>query len=144
MKSGGYVLICSTVLAAACTQSADNGSANLAASNTAAPVKKHAYCFFKDDEMKGWKASRDRHGDITVAGEAHVKDPRYKATITKVEVGPKKVIVIPTITENDTGYATNDNWWHVSIVAPNSASLNEAEVQCGDKSVAVLEVPAKV
>lgn len=144
MKRNMLVLVSTVALLSACGQQADESSSNIAVANSAAPAKKHAYCFFKDDEMKGWKVSRDRHGDISVDGQAHVKDPRYKASFGNVEVGPKTVIVVPTITQNDTGYATADNWWHVGIVAPNSASLNEARVQCGDKIVADLQVPPKV
>lgn len=143
MKRALFILIGSTAVLAGCGQSAGNGTANVAAANTSQPEKKPAYCFFKDDEMKGWTASRDKDGNITIKGKAHVNDPRYKATVGQVAVGPKKVIIFPTITTNDTGYATPDNWWDVTETAPNTASLNEAAVQCGDKTVADLQVPPK-
>lgn len=137
------ILIGGSVILAGCGRSANGNSTNEASANVAQPEKKHSYCFFKDDELRGWKVSRDPHGDISVEGEAHVKDPRYKASFGTVEVGPKKVILVPTIAQNDTGYATPDDWWHLGAVVPNSASVNEASVECGDKVVADLEVPPK-
>lgn len=142
MKHVWYILVGGAMVVTSCGQSAIQDSTNEAA-KVAQPEKKHAYCFFKDAEMKGWKASRDRHGDITVDGEAHVKDPRYKALFGKVAVGPKKAILDLTISQNDLGYAMRDDWWHVGVVVPNSASLNEATVECGDKIVADLQVPPK-
>jgi len=143
MKRSLCILIGSSVILAGCQRSTDGSGANEVSANVAQPAKKPAYCFFKDDELKGWKVSRDGHGDISVEGEAHVKDPRYKASFGKTETGPKKAIVVPTISQNDTGYATPDNWWHVGAVVPNSASLNEVSVECGDKVIADLQLPPK-
>lgn len=139
---GLFILIGSTAVLAGCGQSSQNVAGNEAAANTAQPEKKPAYCFFKDDEMKGWTASRDKDGNITVKGKAHVKDPRYKAVVGQVATGPKKVIIFPTITTNS-GYAQADDWWEISETVPNTAALNEAAVQCGDKTVADLQVPPK-
>lgn len=143
MKVCELVLIGGMLPLAACGQQTDNGASNVAASNTAAQQTKHAYCFFKDDEMKGWTAVRESDGSIKVEGKAHVKDPRYKATISQSAIGPKKVIINPTIGTNDTGYAKPDDWWDLSVTVPNTASLTEAVVQCGDKTVADLQVPLK-
>jgi hypothetical protein len=143
MKRSLLILVGSTSLLAGCGQSSNNVSTNEAAANAAQPEKKPAYCFFKDDEMKDWKASRNSLGNIRIEGKAHVKDPRYKATVGQWAVGPKKVIIFPTITTNDTGYAKPDNWWDVGVGVPNTASLNEAVVQCGDKIVADIQVPPK-
>lgn len=137
-----FILIGSTFVLAGCGQSSQNASANEAAANVAQPENKPAYCFFKDDEMKGWTASRDKDGNITIKGKAHVKDPRYKAVVGQVATGPKKVIIFPSITTN-TGYAQPDDWWDLSETAPNTASLNEAAVQCGGKTIADLQVPPK-
>lgn len=134
------VLISAALVVAGCSQSAETNATNVAASNASALAKKHAYCFFKDDEMKGWTASREPDGNIRINGKAHVKDPRYKAVIAQWAVGPKKVIVSPSITTNDTGYAKPDDWWDVTAAVPKTASLNAAEVQCGDKVVADLQV----
>ncbi|HEV2595459.1 MAG TPA: hypothetical protein VGU01_09705 [Sphingomicrobium sp.] len=143
MKRSVCILIGSSVILAGCGPSSNGSAANEASGNAVKPPKKPAYCFFKDDELKGWKISRDRNGDITVEGQAHVQDPRYKASFGKIEVGPRKAILVPTIVQNDTGYATPDNWWHVGATSPNSALLNEASVECGDKVVADLQLPPK-
>jgi hypothetical protein len=143
MKRGLCILIGSSLVLAGCGRSADGNGANEASATLAKPEKKPSYCFFKDDELKGWKASRDEHGDIKVEGDGHVADPRYKAAFGKTETGPKKAILVPTISQNDTGYATADNWWHLAATVPNSASLNEASVECGGKVVADLQVPPK-
>ncbi|HZU51087.1 MAG TPA: hypothetical protein VE968_04350 [Sphingomicrobium sp.] len=137
------ILVSSSILLASCGRSENQPTNNGAAANAAQAEKPHAYCFFKDEEMKGWTAKRDQHGDISVDGEAHVADPRYKASFSKVAVGPKKAIFELTISQNDLGYAMRDNWWHVGLIAPNSASLTEATVQCGDKLVADLKLPPK-
>jgi hypothetical protein len=143
MKRIVWVLVGSAALLAGCNRSADNSSANQAATNSAQPVKKPAYCFFKDDEMKGWAAARDKDGNVTVKGKAHVKDPRYKAAMGEPEVGPKMAILSPSIAQNDTGYAAADDWWDLSATIPNSAAVAEVQVQCGDKTVADLQVPPK-
>jgi hypothetical protein len=138
-----FMLLIGVSALGACGQSADNSSANQAGANSAQPAKKPAYCFFKDDEMKGWAASRDKDGNIAIKGKAHVKDPRYKASFGQVSTQAKMAILSPTISQNDTGYATADNWWDLTTTVPNSASLTEVQVQCGDKTVADLQVPPK-
>ena len=143
MKASLLVVACSAASLAACSQPAENNSSNAAAANSAVAEKKQAYCFFKDDEMTSWKASRDADGNIRVEGKAHVKDPRYKAVVGQVAVGPKKVMISPTITTNDTGYAQPDDWWPISVGVPNTAALSEAVVQCGDKTVADLQLPPR-
>ncbi|HEX8840391.1 MAG TPA: hypothetical protein VF750_07980 [Sphingomicrobium sp.] len=137
------ILIGSTALLAGCGQSSDNGAANEAAANAAQPAKKPAYCFFKPEEMKGWAAARDKDGNITVKGKAHVKDPRYKPVFGEPVTGADGVTLSPTISQNDTGYATPDNWWDVTTTVPNSASVGRVQVTCGGKTVADLQVPAK-
>ena len=143
MKRSMHILAGSAALVAGCNQSAGNSSANDAAANNAPPAPKPAYCFFKDEEMKGWSATRNKDGNITVKGKAHVKDPRYKALFGEPVVGPKSATLSPTIGQNDTGYATADNWWDLSATLPNSAGLAEVQVQCGGKTVADLQVAPK-
>lgn len=143
MKRVMCMLIGSTALLAGCGQSTDNTAANEAAANAAQPKKKPAYCFFKDEEMKGWSASRGKDGNITVKGKAHVKDPRYKPVFGEPLAGPNGTVLSPTITQNDTGYATADNWWDLSTTLPNSVSITAVQVECGGKTVADLQVPAK-
>lgn len=127
-----------------CGQSAnDDGAANQAAARAVQPKKKPAYCFFKDSETKGWAASRDKDGNITVKGKAFRLDPRYKALLGPPKVTGTTVEVAPTIAVNDTGYAAPENWWDVKATVPNSAAVDTVTVRCGDKTVAELKVPAK-
>jgi hypothetical protein len=143
MRLSSCILAAGVALLAGCNQSDTNSSANEAAANRAQPARKHAYCFFKDEEMKGWAASRGGDGNITVKGKAHVKDPRYKPQFGEPTVASNIATLSPTIGQNDTGYATADNWWDVSATVPNSSAVTEVKVECGDKTVADLQVPPK-
>jgi len=125
---------------AACSQSGEEAAVKEGA-NEAQP-RKPAHCFFKDDELKGFAASRDKDGNIAVKGKAHVKDPRYKAQFGPAETNGSKAVLAPTIGQND-GYAAPDDTWDISATIPNSAAVTSVEVQCGGKTVAALEVPAK-
>jgi hypothetical protein len=136
------LLLAGTAALVACGQSGENTATNQTAA-ASKPVEKPPYCFFKDSETKGWTASREANGSIRIKGKAFRLDARYKAVIGKVAVGPAKVIVWPTIEQNDTGYGAPDNWWDVETVVPSSAALDTAEVHCGDKTIAVLKVPPK-
>ncbi|MFL6725744.1 MAG: hypothetical protein ACJ8FS_04415 [Sphingomicrobium sp.] len=127
-------------LVASCGQSSDNVPAKQAA---AQPKKKPAYCFFKDEETKGWKASRDKQGNITVKGKAHVKDPRYKAVLGTPTISGTSAQIAPSISQNDTGYAALDDWWELNATIPDSAAITTVTVDCGAKTLAELKVPAK-
>jgi hypothetical protein len=125
----------------ACGQSNDTSPTNQTA--VAQPKKKPAYCFFKDDELKGWTAKRGKDGNITVTGKAHVKDPRYKPMLNPATVSGTSAEITPTIGQNDTGYGAQDDTWGVSVTIPNSAAVTTVMVTCGDKTAATLTVPAK-
>lgn len=129
-------------LLTACGQSTDNApqQVNQAA---AQPKKAPAYCFFKEDELKGWTAKRGKDGNIDVKGKAHVKDPRYKAVLNPATVSGTSAELTPTIGQNDTGYGAVDDTWDLSATIPNSAGVTTVTVTCGDKAVASLNVPAK-
>ena len=143
MKRVLCILVGSSALLAGCGQSSENSAANEAAANAAQPAKKNSYCFFKPEEMKDWAAARGKDGNITVNGKAHVKDPRYKPVFGEPVTGPDGVTLSPTISQNDTGYATADNWWDVTATLPNSAAVGRVQVTCGGKTVADLQVPPK-
>ncbi len=135
----GDILLGVAVLLASCDQAANNSASNVAA-NLSAPKRKHAaYCFFKDEETKGWKAALDKSGNVTVSGKAHVKDARYKAELGQPEVAGTSAELRPTIAPN-TGYASPDNWWDVSLTIPNSTAVTNVAVRCGRKTVAELTV----
>lgn len=128
------------VMLASCGQSSDNSTAGQSAQQ---PKKKPAYCFFKDEELKGWTVSRDKDGNITLKGKAHVKDPRYIAVLGQPSINGAIAEVAPSIGQNDTGYGAVDDWWDLSTTIPSSAGLNKVIVRCGNKAVATLEVMQK-
>ncbi len=112
-----------------------------AAANVAASKPKHGtYCFFKDEEAKGWKTSLDPKGNVTVAGKMHVKDARYKAELGQPEVAGTRAELWPTLVVNDTGYASPDSWWDVRFTIPNSAAVTVVAIRCGSKTKAELTV----
>lgn len=138
-----WLIVGTAGLLASCGQSAsDSTAANQAAANAAAK-KKPAFCFFKDEEMKGWAATRGKDGNIALKGKAHVKDSRYKAVFGPPEISGDTAIIAPTIVLNDTGFATVDNWWAIKAALPDSAAISKVTINCGAKTVSELTVPAK-
>lgn len=129
----------------ACGQSSDNGAGGNAAANEAAAAKpeRAPYCFFKDKEMKDWKASVAKDGNVVVTGEAYRSDSRYIAEIGKMEVTGTTATVRPTINPNTTGFGAKDNWWDIRQAIPSSTAVETVLVKCGDKTVATLAVPRK-
>ena len=128
----------------ACGQSSDEAAANNAAANAAAPEKpRPAYCFFKDEETKGWAAKADKDGNVVVTGKAYREDARYKALLSPATVSGSSAEVSPTITANDTGFAAPDNWWEITQTIPNSQAVTTVNVTCGGKTLATLAVPRK-
>lgn len=127
-------------LVTACGRTNDNPAANQAA---AQPKKKPTYCFFKDEEMKDWAATRDKDGNITVQGKAHVKDPRYKAVLGAPTINGTTAELSPSITQNDTGYGAQGDMWDLAAALPNSAAITVVTITCGEKTAARLEVPPK-
>ena len=128
----------------ACGQSSDEAAANDAAANAAAAEKpRPAYCFFKDEETKGWAAKADKDGNVVVTGKAYREDARYKALLSPATVSGPTVEVSPTITANDTGFAAPDNWWEITQTIPNSQAVTTVNVTCGGKTLATLAVPRK-
>jgi hypothetical protein len=124
---------------AGCGQSADEQAANQAA---AAPKEKTPYCFFKDEEAKGWAASAD-DGNVVVSGKLYREDARYKALLDKPKVTGTTAEVWPTVGQNDTGFAAEGNWWNVKLAIPGSAAVTKVNVRCGAKTFASLDVTGK-
>jgi hypothetical protein len=125
----------------ACGQSAGDGAANQAA---AAPKKaKIPYCFFKDQDSKGWTASTDSVGNVVVKGQLYRSDSRYMAVLGQTKVEGASAEVWPTIVLNDTGYAAGDNWWPTRFVIPGSGAVDKVAVRCGARVLATLDVPRK-
>jgi hypothetical protein len=127
-------------LATACGQPDNNPEANQADTQ---PKKKPAYCFFKDEEMKDWAATRDKDGNVAIKGKAHVKDPRYKAVLGAPTVTGATAELSPSITQNDTGYGAPEDTWDLTAAIPNSSAVTTVIVTCGEKTAARLEVAPK-
>jgi hypothetical protein len=134
-------LLCAAATLCGCGQSDGNDArqtaVNAASTATASTEKRSPYCFFKDEETKGWKASVGKDGNVTVTGKAHVKDSRYKPELGQPEVTGSRAEVRPTIGVN-TSYASPDNWWDVSFAIPDSSAVNHVKVLCGSKTLAEL------
>jgi hypothetical protein len=129
---------------ASCGQSSGNSAANNAAANeAAAKPKPAAYCFFRDENTKGWKAKTDKDGNVVVTGKALAEDARYKAVLGPASVSGTTAEIAPTITTNDTGFAAPGNWWDLSATIANSQALTSVTVKCGDETLASLTVPRK-
>lgn len=133
------IVLCTLVGLAACNR-APEPQANNAVANAAEP-KRPSFCFFKLEETKGWKASAGADGNVTVTGQAHVKDSRYRAQLGEPEIEGKAAKLWLTITTNMTGYGAPDDWWDVTAQVPASAGVESVSVMCGDKSIA--ELPLK-
>lgn len=127
---------------AACGGTAENSASNEAASNKVAP-KAAAYCFFKDENTKDWKAKADKDGNVVVTGKALAEDARYKAVMAPATISGTSAEIAPTITTNDTGFAAPGNWWSVSATIPNSQALTSVTVKCGDETLATLSISRK-
>ena len=138
-----YLALVGAAALAACGQAQVSDATNQAAANAAQPKKKAAYCFFKDQETKGWSAARDKDGNIVVKGKAFRSDPRYQALLGPPTVTGTTVEISPTIQQNATGFAAPDNWWDVSSTIPDSAAIETVKVSCGAKTLADLKVASK-
>lgn len=139
------------LLGAAVTAGCDGGDPSRTATatananaNAAAPKpKRAAYCFFKDANTKAWAASAGAGGNVTVTGRAYIDDARYKPNLHTPEVEGAAARVQLSMTPNDTGFASADDWWDVTSVIPGSAGVASVTVLCGEKTVAALKVPGR-
>ena len=137
------ILFCAAAGLGACGQSADEATNQGAANNAAAEAPRPAYCFFKDSETKDWKAKLDQSGNVVVSGKAYREDPRYKAILSPATINGTTADIAPTVTVNDTGFASPDNWWPVTATIPNSQSVDTVNVKCGDKTLKTITLVRK-
>jgi hypothetical protein len=137
------VLIGAAAALGACGRSTDETTANAAANAAAAAKPKPSYCFFKDNETKGWKAKVDNSGNVVVSGKAYREDSRYQAVLSPATVSGATAELSPTITQNSTGFGAPDDWWDVSQTIPNSSAVTTVNVTCGAKTLASLTVQRK-
>jgi hypothetical protein len=124
-----------------CDQDGGSGDAANASANVAAAApKKVPYCFYKDENTKGWTASVGKDGNVTVKGKALVADGRYRAELKPPEISGTTATVQLGMPQNDTGFSTENGWWDVKSEIPNSGAVTQVEVLCGAKTVANLTV----
>lgn len=135
--ASGFLVSCGSGEGAVGNQA--EASANAAASQP----KRPAFCFFKDEETKGWTASAGADGDVVVKGKAYRSDPRYMAQLGEPDVTGTTAEITPTIVLNNTGFAAPENWWDVSATIPNSSAVTSVSVRCGKKVLAELPVKRK-
>lgn len=103
-----------------------------------AKAAKAPHCFFKDADAKDWKIAAQ--GDqLVITGRAYRADPRYKATFLKPEMDGRVVVLRPSITVNDTGFAADGDWWDIKTSVP-AAAVDRVEVRCGQRLLATLPV----
>jgi hypothetical protein len=126
-----------------CGSRSENAASNGAAVNSATTAKPAAYCFFKDPDTKAWKVKIDKDGNVVVTGKALAEDPRYKAVMAPATIDGTSAEIAPTITTNDTGFASPGNWWSLSETIPNSQTVTSLKVKCGEETLATLTVPRK-
>ena len=127
----------------ACGQSADD-SATEGSAKPPAPKKKIPYCFFKDEETKGWSAKRGADGNIIVKGKVYREDSRYQAILKPALVNGTRAEVTPDLQQNSGAYGAPDNWWDVSQTIVNSSGVDTVDVTCGGKTIANLKVKPRV
>lgn len=145
MRKSTFLLLTAAATLAGCGQDADGDTAKAgnSAASVAAKAKKVPYCFFKDENAKGWTVAVDRQGDVKVKGEGYVADARYKAGLGKPEIDGTSARVQLTMPQNDTGFASPDGWWDVTTTISGSSNVSQVVVLCGAKTVADMEVPRK-
>lgn len=134
------LIVAIVTLLSACGQNTDNQpEANLSESKAGA-AEHPSFCFFKDEETKGWTAKRAANGDIAVSGKAHVKDSRYQATLGSPDVSGPTAKLWLSINPNSGSYGAADDWWDVSATLPGAAAITDVTVTCGPKAIAQLKL----
>jgi hypothetical protein len=128
---------------AGCGQANEAADASANVAKAAAPAKKVPYCFFKDENSKGWTASSGKDGNVIVKGKGYVADGRYMAAVKPAEIEGSTASLQLAMPQNDTGYSKTDGWWDISSTIPQSATVDTVKVLCGAKTVATLEVKRK-
>src|SRR4051794_41638936 len=115
---------------AGCNQAGNTNEAAANASGSSAPAKpKHpTYCFFKNSDTKGWSASRDAMGNVTVKGKGHLDDNRYSAQLEQPEVSGMTASLWLTMGPNNGPYGAPENWWDVKATVPNSSGVDTVTI----------------
>jgi len=143
MHRSMIAIVAGAAALAGCGQTNDSAEASANVAKAAAPAKKVPYCFFKDENSKGWAASSGKDGNVIVKGKGYVADGRYMAGLKPAEIDGSTASLQLAMPQNDTGYSKTDGWWDISSTIPQSAAVDTVKVLCGAKTVATLEVKRK-
>ena len=143
MHRSMIAIVAGAAALAGCGQTNDSAEASANVTKAAAPAKKVPYCFFKDENSKGWAASSGKDGNVIVKGKGYVADGRYMAGLKPAEIDGSTASLQLAMPQNDTGYSKTDGWWDISSTIPQSAAVDTVKVLCGAKTVATLEVKRK-
>ena len=144
MNARALLLAGAVAVLAGCNQGAETtaNQTNVAVTAAAAAKPKHpTYCFFKDSDTKGWAASRDASGNISVKGKGHLDDSRYAAELSQPEISGASATLWLTMGPNTGAYGAPENWWDVKASIPNGSAIDSVTIMCGTKTVAQLKVP---
>ena len=143
MNARALLLAGAVTVLAGCNQGTETtaNQANAAANAASAKPKHPTYCFFKDSDTKGWAASRDAAGNISVKGKGHLDDDRYAAGLSQPEISGTSASLWLTLGPNTGAYGAPENWWDVKTSIPNGAAIDSVTIMCGTKTVAQLKVP---
>ena len=143
MHRSMIAIVAGAAALAGCGQANEAADASANVAKAAAPAKKVPYCFFKDENSKGWAASSGKDGNVIVKGKGYVADGRYMAGLKPAEIEGSTASLQLAMPQNDTGYSKTDGWWDISSTIPQSAAVDTVKVLCGAKTVATLEVKRK-
>jgi len=143
MHRSMIAIVAGAAALAGCGQANEAADASANVAKAAAPAKKVPYCFFKDENSKGWAASAGKDGNVIVKGKGYVADGRYMAGLKPAEIEGSTASLQLAMPQNDTGYSKADGWWDISSTIPQSAAVDTVKVLCGAKTVATLEVKRK-
>ena len=143
MHRSMIAIVAGAAALAGCGQANEAADASANVAKAAAPAKKVPYCFFKDENSKGWTASSGKDGNVIVTGKGYVADGRYMAGLKPAEIEGSTASLQLAMPQNDTGYSKADGWWDISSTIAQSAAVDTVKVLCGAKTVATLEVKRK-
>jgi len=143
MHRSMIAIVAGAAALAGCGQANEAADASANVAKAAAPAKKVPYCFFKDENSKGWAASAGKDGNVIVKGKGYVADGRYMAGLKPAEIEGSTASLQLAMPQNATGYSKADGWWDISSTIAQSAAVDTVKVLCGAKTVATLEVKRK-
>ena len=128
---------------------------NAAGGNAAAPGNEAsgngaaaAFCFYRPDDVKDWKAVHGKAGTrtagmIIVTGKARTGDPKYRAQLDKTGIeGGVLRLWLTKAEQDDPEEVPADGWYDLSY-GPGESGVNKVVIWCDmETNLAELEVEA--